>query len=599
GLWQASPSLGLSEHRLRGWSNRHQVWLLDGVRLLPAPGAYGLNSLDPLLTKRIEVAKNTGSVSHGGGALGGSIHLLSSDGAYSPEGFVLRGQGRAKYMSGGMEQRLRGELSLATPRTNLHLGSSWKRFGDRVAAPPLGQRAPSAYEELNLDFRYRYRLSHRDELTLALIHSEQTGVDNFEPVSLAQFTQWELTPRLSTLAYLRWQRSGQGPIPTHWKLTASFQRRSESLISQLAQDTRSYQLENELNRTGLELRVTNQWLQNWQSTTGLEAYEDLNQSVGIWRDSLLGRSGIATALLPDGAQARQVAFFSLHELRTKQWLITGGVRLQLQQMLGLDPLGDSLRSLYLPLSTQVGISYRVAPTQRAYAKFESGARLPQWYEWEQATSLPNSLILPQSSLEPETFVHIELGYKLRQTKWSFAVAGFHTLLSRAISLTPTTLAGDSLYEGRNLFLYQNLDRQRVIGVEAEISGHLGAWRPYLGLTYIQGVNLKDPVDYIPEFPPLNGRWGIRYQHAAFYCMLEGAAAATPNRLSTQELARPELVPDAWATLNAYAGYISDWFTLRAGALNLFDQSYQYHGSPLGPYGRTFWAGLDLPLGSRK
>ena len=599
GLWQASPSLGISAHRLRGWSNRRQVWLLEGIRLLYSPGAYGLNGLDPQLIKRIEVAKNTGSVLHGGGAVGGSIHMIGSSGAYSPGGFTLRGRGRVKYMGGDMEQRLRGELSIATPRTFIRLGSSWKRFGDRIAAPPLGIQSPSAYEELNLDFQYRYRLSKQDELTLALVHSEQTGVDNLEQVSQNQFTQWELTPRISTLAYIRWLRKGQGPIPSQWKITTSVQRREEARSSQLIQDPRTYRLENELNRAGLEIRVTHQWLHNWQSTTGIEAYRDLNQSTGLWRDSLANQSGRAITLLPNGAMARQVALFSMHELRTRRWLIVGGVRMQLQQMLGVDFLGDSLSSLFTPISGHLGVNYRVAPAQRAYAKIETGARLPQWYEWEQSASLPNSLVLPQPTLEPETFVHLEVGYKVRQANWALSVAGFQTLLRGAIELVPATLNGASLYEGRNLFKYQNLHHQRVVGGEVELSSHIGAWRPYLGLTYAEGIELSDPKDPIAGLPPLNGRWGIRYQQASFYFMLEGSAAAAPNRLSTMELMQPELLPDKWITLHAYAGYKTNWFTFRAGALNLLDQSYRYHGSILGAYGRTFWANLDLPIGSQK
>jgi outer membrane receptor protein involved in Fe transport len=80
----------------QGLTGNQTLILIDGIRLNNSTFRYGpnqyLNTIDPYIIERIEVAKGTGSVQYGTDALGGVIHVLTKEPVFNDK----KKSGRAK-----------------------------------------------------------------------------------------------------------------------------------------------------------------------------------------------------------------------------------------------------------------------------------------------------------------------------------------------------------------------------------------------------------------------------------------------------------------------------------------------------------------------
>ena len=115
---------------VRGLVGNQVLVLVDGIRLNNSTFRYGPNqylaTVDPGTVNRFEVLRGSGSVQYGSDALGGVIHVRNRDPLLSAAASCPRVGVTGRLMSQGMEQSIRLNLGVATPRS-LSRGTS--RFG--------------------------------------------------------------------------------------------------------------------------------------------------------------------------------------------------------------------------------------------------------------------------------------------------------------------------------------------------------------------------------------------------------------------------------------------------------------------------------------
>ncbi|MEM7655906.1 MAG: TonB-dependent receptor plug domain-containing protein, partial [Bacteroidota bacterium] len=239
GLWIQKTYHGGGSAVVRGVAGNQTLLLIDGIRMnnstcRTGPNPY-LNTIDPWYMDRVEVVSGSGSVSYGSDALGGVIHLFTPAPLMADDGsFHTESEAILKYLSDDMERSIRANLQLSAGRLATHIGLSYKDFGDLLAGGDLGVQAPSAYTEINGDFKSIYQLSPRKRLTLAWQRVQQTGVGRYDQVAQGGYVRHELDPQERQLAYVRWESKGTQARQANWRATISAQQSIEGRINQQA-----------------------------------------------------------------------------------------------------------------------------------------------------------------------------------------------------------------------------------------------------------------------------------------------------------------------------------------------------------------------------
>ncbi len=602
GVWMQKTNHGGGSPFVRGLTGNQTLLLVDGIRLNNSTYRYGpnqyLNTVDPMILSRVEVLRGSGAVAYGSDALGGTVNLLSQNPEYSPSGFRLKGEGHGKYMSDEMEKSVRAQVELTSPRTAFRVGAGYKDFGDVVAGGRLGVLSPSGYTETNLDFKGRQLVGDAGEITLALQHTEQEHVGRYDQVAQRGYAEWEFDPQIRTLAYLRYEQETGSRLAARVRTTASFQRSFEGRFSRREGSSVQNLASDEIRTGGLQLEIESELGENWTSVSGFDFYYDLVYSEAETRDTLSGDVAYQRGIYPDGATAWQAALFTLHTWEYQRWLLNVGARYQQVGLMAEDNEFGDLDLMVGQLVGNLGMSYEMFSGQRITAGVNTGFRAPNLNDLSSFGPFDSGIEVPTSGLRPEKSLTAELGYKIRKPHVAFSIVAFQSWLFDLMVRQRATYQGDSLYDGQLVYQKVNEEGARIRGVEGDLEVRRGPVRAYAGVSYTFGETIEEEASPLRRIPPLNGRLGLRYQQGNYYIKLEGLAAATQDRLSSGDMDDhriPAGGTPGWAIMNARVGYQADWFTIRLGVNNMFDEGYRYHGSGVDEYGRSFWVALDLTL----
>ncbi|MBK8491407.1 MAG: TonB-dependent receptor [Saprospirales bacterium] len=101
-----------------------------------------------------------------------------------------------------------------------------------------------------------------------------------------------------------------------------------------------------------------------------------------------------------------------------------------------------------------------------------------------------------------------------------------------------------------------------------------------------------------RIPPVFGRLGLEYSRSHWGITVESLAAGTQQRLSSGDQSDnriPAGGTPGWWVLNVFGSYSWKWMTVRAGAWNMFNQDYRYHGSGINGMGRSVSVSLSIRI----
>ena len=608
GVWVQKTTHGGGSPIVRGMVGNQVLLLVDGVRLNSATYRYGPNqylaTVDPGLVERIEVVRGGGSVLYGSDAIGGVVQVLSRAPSFSPDGPRVTGRLSGLWMSGGMEASGRAEAEVGGERAAFLGGYSQRRFGDLLAGGDLGTLSPTGYHERSGDAKLLFKAGSSGLLTAAFQVSTQYDVPRYDQVALGGYSRNSYDPQTRQLAYVRWEASPASPWARSLRVTGSFNRSVEGVISQGTGSPMVRRQRDQTDTFGLVAELASAPAPGWHMQSGVEYYAD---RVGSAADETDGRSGVRTPLrgsYADGATASSLAAFTSHQVDLGAVQLSAGVRFNAVAVSVRDATFGDQRIHPSAWVGNAGGMVALGRHVRAFATASTAFRSPNVDDMSKFGAVESTVFeIPSSELSPERSLSVEAGLKFAWARGTGAVAAYRTDLSNLIDRVPATYRGSETVDGRRVYQKQNVGEAVVRGLEAEAEAEV---LPTLGafgnVTYTHGENTtkQEPMRRIP---PLFGRLGLHYRHpSGWWAKGEFTAAGRQDRLAAGDRSdariSSRLVNGAmpgWACWNLYAGRQFGPVRLQASLQNLFDEAYRVYASGVDGYGRSARVTVALEL----
>ncbi|MEM7660113.1 MAG: TonB-dependent receptor, partial [Bacteroidota bacterium] len=339
--------------------------------------------------------------------------------------------------------------------------------------------------------------------------------------------------------------------------------------------------------------------QGWDISSGIEAYYDRVGSEAFRLDLRDSSTMELRGLYPDGANAWNVAAYSLHRWKRNQWRLEAGLR---YNWFRLESEAEQLGAWVLrpqALVGQASVRRDWSPRHHAKLSLQRGFRAPNLYDLSSVGSFDLGIEVPNAALRPEKNWTLEWSERFRASNWQGGWTLFATRLTDLIGRLPAQYQGLDSLDGQAVFIKTNIGQAIVAGAEAQCQWRLTrAWTLQTSLTYTFGQTLEEEPVPLSKMPPLFGQTGILWQENGWELQLLSRFAAAQRRLSPEDMLDP-IVADggtnAWISVDVRLGYVGEWWEARLGLQNVMNQAYRYHGSGVDAYGRSGWVSLAVRL----
>lgn len=597
GVWLQKTNHGGGSPFIRGLTGQQTLLLIDGIRLNNAtfrsgPNQY-LNTIDPQSIEQIEVLRGSGSVQYGSDALGGVTQILTKTPTFS-DTLRVNGTLYGKWMSAGMEKSGRAELGLSSNKVALLGGLAYRDFGDIVAGGNIGIQRPSGYDQISGDVKARFRLSDRYIFTAAWQRLEQKQVPVFHRVKLEDFAFNYFDPQRRQLTYARLEAFHNNRWFRQVSVTGSLHQALEGRKSQKNKSAVLVSERDKVKTWGAVLSVNSEPTSRWKANSGIEYYYD---QVNSSREDMNQETNTRTAkrgLYPDGSSAANLALYSLHTLDWNKLILSAGGRFNAfditvkENVLGTSTIRPSA------LVGSFAALYKLHPEHHLVASINTAFRAPNIDDLGTLGIVDFRYELPNTQLEPEKSLNMEVGYKAKTRRFSSQMMFFRSNLSQIIG---RVRSGTDSIQGYQVYLKQNIASAYVQGIEADAEWQLApALAAYGNLMYTYGQNTtgKEPLRRIP---PFNGRLGLYYQtQPGIWVRPEYLFAAKQSRLAQGDIDDNRIADTGtpgWNLVNLNAGFTHRWLTLSAEWHNIGNEAYRTHGSGIDDYGRSFWVAMQV------
>ena len=584
---------------VRGLTGNQTLLLVDGIRLNNSTFRYGpnqyLNTIDAYSINRIEVAKGTGSVQYGSDALGGVIHVLTSNPRFSQDESEIHGRLTGKYMSSDMEKTVRGDIDYASGTAGFTGGIAYRRFGDLVGGDTTGRQAPSGYNEWSFDGKLKLALQKNMQLTLTHQFLQQSHVPVYHRVKLENFFLNEFDPQQRSLSYARLNYQGKKSWLKEVEMTTSLQNTKEGRNSRRNGSNTLRKEKDGIHTIGFTVNMLSEFNKAWTANSGFELYYD---HVDSDRQDINIQNGTVTrlrGLYPDHSKYGSYSLFSLHHFHVRNWYIDAGVRWNAFNIRITDTTLGSVRLTPNALVGNLAVMYSIRQHHNLYLNFSNGYRAPNVDDMGTLGIVDFRYEIPAADLKPEKSHHAEFGYKFNTKKLSGTIAGFYMKLNNLI--TRIKIDG-SVISGYPVYKKENVEDAHIKGVESEVNYQFNNELSLLGsVSYAYGQNetTREPLRRIP---PLNGRLLGRWRNQHWFTGVEWMFASKQDRLAQgdkDDNRIPKGGTPGWNILNLYGSYRFSVITCNLGIQNIFNKDYRTHGSGINGYGRSAWVQLTFNL----
>jgi len=597
GVWLQKTNHGGGSPFIRGLTGQQTLLLVDGIRLNNAtfrsgPNQY-LNTIDPQSISQIEVLRGSGSVPYGSDALGGVAQIITKNPLFT-DSLQVNGSFYGKYMSANMEKSGRAEISLSNTNVAVLGGLAYRNFGDIVAGGDLGIQKPTGYDQISGDLKARIRLSDRYLLTAAWQGLEQNQVPVFHKVQLENFAYNYFDPQRRQLTYARLEAFHDNQWFRKISLTGSLHQSVEGRKSQKNNAAILVSERDKVNTWGAIMAVDSEPKSYWKAHSGIEYYFD---QVNSTREDVNLETDIRTAkrgLYPDGSTASNLALFSLHTLELDKFILSAGGRFNAFDITVKENVLGTSTIRPAALVGSFSALYKLHPQHHLVGSVNTAFRAPNIDDLGTLGIVDFRYEVPNTELEPEKALNMEVGWKSRTKRFSSQVVLFRSNLSNIIS---RVRSGNDSIQGYPVYLKENTAAAYIKGLEADAEWQLApSLFAYGNLVYTYGQNTTDQ-EPLRRIPPLNGRVGIYYQgQQGIWVRPEYMFAAKQSRLAKGDIDDNRIADTGtpgWGLLTLNAGYTYRWFTLSAEWHNILNEAYRTHGSGVDGYGRSFWLATQI------
>lgn len=578
---------------IRGLTGQQTLLLVDGIRLNNAtfrsgPNQY-LNTIDPLLVERVEIARGNGSVSFGSDAIGGAINILTQRPEFT-ETKTFNGTVLTKWANGGMEKSGRLALGVSSQKVAVQGGLSYRNFGDLIAGEGIGRQSPTGYDQLSFDMKSVIRLRSNLTLTLAVQHLQQDSVPVYHKVQLEDYAINQFDPQSRTLVYARLEGYKNSKAIQSWQITPLFTGTVEGRQSRKNGVDRTLTETDKIKTMGLLTSILSAPYRFWTIKSGVEWYFDRvnSQKQDVYPITSSMASPVVRGLYPDNSSMSNLAVYTLHTFSMQKLTLTAGGRFN--SFVISIPDTDLGNTTLTPSAWvgNVGVSYPVFLALRLVGNVNSSFRAPNIDDLGSLGIVDFRYELPNNDLRPESGLNKEIGLKLKTDRFSASIFGYHNQLTDLITRVKTS----ELREGYTVYLKENSARAFIKGVEFDSEWQLSAkllLSGYYNYTYGQNVTANEPYRRIP---PMTGRVGLWYKPTSlWWASLEAISAGKQDRLAGGDKSDnriPQGGTPSWNVINISSGYTLGKVKVSGQVQNLFNEAYRTHGSGVDGVGRSIW-----------
>jgi outer membrane receptor protein involved in Fe transport len=585
---------------IRGLKGSQVLNLVDGMRLnnaffRSAPSQY-LALVDAYNVQRVEVVRGPSSTLYGADAMGGVVNVLTPDPEFESDQWKTGGRLLGSFASADLAKIARAEIQTGSKQFALSGGFTLQDYGDRRTG--AGNRVkPTAYRSEAVDLKALFTPSESHEFLFAIQHLEQPdtpridelvpGFGQSEPDS--EIFQFE--PNERSFYHFRYRAT-----PLH----AFFDRLEVHLARQVITDDRRIQefgsdIEtrefNESELDGLTVQLDSTINHLVSLTYGLEFYGDTVSSSRQLKD-LVDAGGSMESVpgrFPNGSTMDSAAVYLNSQWNlSENWVLGAGLRYSSYEITlsttGPDAGFAGTQLEPDDLTGNLSLAWHVTSSVNLVSNLGRGFRPPNVFDLGALGPRPgNRFNIPNTQLDPETVVTLDLGIKLANERWQAEAFIFHSNYDNKISSIAT---GDVTEDGRIVVRSENVNEMTLQGFEGGVRYQAtDTLQPYAVVNYTRGDETfadgtEQPADRIP---PVNGRLGLvyspptRFEFDAWLLF-----AGEQDRLSARDIEDPRIDPTGtggWASVNLRGAWQlhQDWsLALRIG--NVFDRQYREHGS---------------------
>ncbi|MBI5381296.1 MAG: TonB-dependent receptor [Opitutae bacterium] len=603
---------------LRGFTGFRTLMLVDGIRLNNSTFRDGPNqywsTVDALALDRLEVVRGPSSVLHGSDAIGGTVQALSPGQRALAAGETW--DFRTFYRHATAEDSHIARLAAGGPCTgalSAHAGVSWKKFGDLRAGGATATLRQTGYAERDWDAALAYALTPNTRLLYG--HQTVNLDEAWRTHSTVFGTSWagttvgtdlrRLFDQGRQLDYLQYHATAQSGAVKAVHLSLSLQRQDECEDRVRANLTRQVQTVAVrtlgLTAQGESASALGRWVY------GVDYYRDWVDSAYRGYDA----AGLLTTVRAQGPVADD-ATYDLAGAYFENQLPLAGRRLRLH--LGgrytraqvdaakiRDPLSGATFALTDSWDNVVGNARLLCQLDPAgqrtlFVGAAQGFRAPnlsdltRWdADWGQE--------IPSPGVQPERFLSLEIGARLRTERLRAEAVIFRTLIDRMIVRVPTgALAG-----GIPIVTKLNSGDGYAQGIELSGNATLTRdWTLWGNYTWLDGevespATVGGPLRAEPlsRLMPVTVNAGLRWQSTRHGVWAECAStiAARQDRLAANDRLDTQRIPPGgtpgYTVLHVRAGWNPGRHTTITIALeNLTNRDYRIHGSGLNEPGRN-------------
>jgi hemoglobin/transferrin/lactoferrin receptor protein len=592
GVFVQKTTHGAGSPFVRGLTGNQTLLLIDGIRLNNSTFRFGpnqyFNTIDAFTVERVEVLAGSGSVQYGSDAIGGTIHVLTTDATFDTG---WQGLGAVRWGSAGMEQSLRAEAAYGGARVAVRGGLTLRRFGDLLGGKNTGFQRPSGYDEQDFDLKAKFLLPKNLTLTLAHQHVTQQSVPVFFRYQLDNFALNVFDPQKRRLTYAKLSRESEKSLFREQTLTLSYQQTQEGRQNQRNGNvTRRFE-DDRVKTWGLNLNNRSDWSRTTSLNTGMELYSDHINSQRYDLNTQTNATKYSRGLYPDGASALNYSIYSLLQSSLgKRLTLSGGLRYNGFVIDIPDATIGNSRLTPSALVGQTALSVALAAHSRLFAGLSSGFRAPNVDDLGTLGVVDFRYEVPTGSLQPEKSLTTELGYKLQTKRVSATLAYYRINLTNLITRIKTA----QVISGLNVYQKENTEAAYINGFDANAQlTILKNWQLQGNLSYCFGQN-ETKNEPVRRIPPLNGRLSTAYELDKWFVRAEYLFAQLQDRLAQGDKDDNRIAKGgtpAWKIMNFYAGFQQKHVGLQLRLENFFDQDYRTHGSGINGAGRSAWLTL--------
>lgn len=647
---------------LRGFEASRVLMVVDGVRmnniLFRAGHLQNVITVDNNILDRIEILYGPSSTVYGSDALGGVVHMRTKNPQLSGDKkFLSTGNGMFRY--GTVNNELTGHLDLGfgCKKFASLTSATFSRFGDLRMGNYVTQataglwtrdyyqartnmfdsignvtgqkdtaimnkvnnvQAGSGYWQYDLLQKFLFQQSENISHVINVQFSNSSNVPRYDRLAvrnsstILQDAEWYYGPQQRLLAIYDFNWKNAGPLDLI-SIGLNYQNIVESRNNRGFGKTFRTERTEKVNIVGVHAdfrKVIKAHTLNF----GLEGQFNMLKSSAVARNINVDTTRAADSRYPDGKNSMNyVALYLTHNwVISPKVILSDGIRYNLITMKStlteasqdFFPLPyNELKNLHNAVSGNLGLVALPGKGFRIAALFSTGFRAPNVDDMSKIfTSVPGSVVVPNSKLKPEYTLNGELTIeKTFAGKFRVSATGFYTYFINAITADKGTFNGaDTVtYDGvtSNVTTLVNKDKAYIAGVTAAAEADITDWLSvFASFTYTYGRIKTDTTPYpLDHISPIYGRAGFRASYkwvrGEFFSVFNGKKKTKDYNMLGEDNFGQGTGTDlpCWATLNARIGFQPvKYFGFDLGCDNLMDLRYRQFASGISAPGRNFF-----------